>query len=599
VNALDDQPQWLARIIRWERCRALLTIALISALGWLRWKGESLGWYPTAAGTTLLVLVVAAVCSVVFLINRRILTRVHEIARRDRDSLRESEEQYRLLFSSMEEGFCTIELKFDENNTAVDYRFLEVNHAFERQTGLKEAKGKWMRQLAPEHEQHWFDIYGKVALTGESVRLENHADALHRLYEVSAFRLGAPALHRVGIVLNDVTERQQREEEMRMAKEEAERASRTKDTFLAALSHELRTPLTPVLMTASVLCDDSRLSLEVRHQLAMMKRNIEIEARLIDDLLDLTRAACGKFTLRLEPCDLHSVIPEAIEMVRSEAAAKSISLKVELGASHSSVVGDPPRLQQVLWNLLKNAVKFTPESGQVEVCTREHDGQIIVEVGDTGIGIELDAVERIFLPFEQAEQARRDKRFGGLGLGLSISKTILKLHGGTIEAESAGQGEGATFRIELPLTDDISDKVENMSSPEPRLAPKEEGLGMAATSLRVLLVEDHEPTIQVLGRFLTQSGYQVTTATTVAGAMAAAGKDRFDVVISDLGLPDGTGFELMQDLQTNYRLRGIALSGYGMDEDLRRSREAGFGAHLIKPIDFRSLQQAVTRLVRS
>jgi PAS domain S-box-containing protein len=292
----------------------------------------------------LLVPTLALIYSVAFWINSRVLHRINEIARRHRESLHESEEQYRLLFSSMDEGFCTVEVIFDQNNTPVDYRFLEVNPAFEKQTGLKDAKGKRMRELAPQHEQHWFDIYGRIALTGEPARFENSAAALHRLYEVHAFRVGAPELRRVGIVFNDITERKRREDEMReagerlrQAKEQAERASHTKDAFLAALSHELRTPLTPVLMMTGALREDERLPREVRDQLGMMKRNVELEARLIDDLLDLTRVSHGKLALHLELCDVHSVIGHAVDMVRSEATAKALSLEIELCAKHTHV----------------------------------------------------------------------------------------------------------------------------------------------------------------------------------------------------------------------------------------------------------------------
>lgn len=641
--------------------------------------------------------------------------RIETERRRANEAVRKSEEEYRILFSSMEEGFCTIEVKFDQNEKPVDYLFLEINPAFERQTGLKDAKGKWMRELAPQHEQHWFDIYGAIALTGESARFENRAEALGRWYEVYAFRVGPPALRRVGIVFNDITERKRREEEMRaagerfrflaesmpqkiftstpggevdyfnrqwleftglafeqirgwgwlqfihpddveenvrswkhsietgepfylehrfrrsdgtyhwhvtrahamrdghgevlmwigsntdidevrQAKEQAERASRTKDEFLAALSHELRTPLTPVLMTAAVLRDDARLPLDARDQLSMMKRNIELEARLIDDLLDLTRIAQGKLMLRMEPCDAHSLIALAVEMVRSEARTKGLAVEIDLRAGRANVMADPARLQQVFWNLLKNAVKFTPESGHLSVRSRDNEGRLTVEIADTGVGIEPDSVDRIFLPFEQAREVQKDRRFGGLGLGLSISKAILDLHGGEINAQSPGPGQGATFRVQLPATDaPVTRRAESLA-PAPDFGGKTQGVDVAATPLRVLLVEDHEATIQVIRQLLTRAGHNVTSAMTVAGAIQAAENARFDLVISDLGLPDGTGFDLMQHLRATCNLPGIALSGFGMDEDLRRSHEAGFAAHLIKPVDFARLQQAMREL---
>ncbi|MDQ6808828.1 MAG: ATP-binding protein, partial [Verrucomicrobiota bacterium] len=387
-------------------------------------------------------------------------------------------------------------------------------------------------------------------------------------------------------------------EEIRQAKEEVERASRTKDEFLAALSHELRTPLTPVLMTLSTMRDETRLPLDVRDQLSMMKRNIELEARLIDDLLDLTRIAKGKLALRVESCDAHSLVALAIEMVRSEALRKRQTVEVDLAAHRSLITGDPARLQQVFWNVLKNAVKFTPESGRLAVRSHDVEDQLVIEVSDTGIGIDQASMERIFLPFEQAASLSAHHRFGGLGLGLSISRAIVDLHGGAIHAASVGQGSGATFRVELPAAENLLAAISN----EPRRL--EEGGSVerppettAAKPLRLLLVEDNEPTLAVLERLLTRAGHSVTTSMTVAGALAtAAGPVRFDALISDIGLPDGTGFDLMEKLRNVYGLQGIALSGYGMDEDLRRSREAGFAAHLTKPIDFAQLERALTTI---
>jgi PAS domain S-box-containing protein len=634
-------------------------------------------------------------------------------------AVRRSEEQYRLLFNSMEEGFCTVEVLFDERQRAVDYRFIEINTAFEKQTGVVNAKGRRIREIAPEMEQHWFETFGRIALTGVPERFENRAEPLGRTYEVNAFRVGPAEDRRVGIVFNDITDRKAREQQVREAgerfrfmaesmpqkiftatpsgevnyfnrqwteftgltfeqirdwgwvqfihpddvdenvrrwkqslesgepfyfehrfrradgmyrwhvsrahamrdsngevlmwigsntdvndireaREQAERLSRTKDDFMAALSHELRTPLTPVLMTAAVLRDDARLPLDVREQLAMMKRNIDLEARLIDDLLDLTRIAHGKLTLRMEPCDTHSLIALAVEMVRSEASAKRLVLELDLRAGHAQVMGDPARLQQVFWNLLKNAVKFTPESGHLSVRSVDHDHRLTIEVIDTGVGFTAESAEAIFLPFEQAAEVKQDGRFGGLGLGLSISRAILDLHGGEIHAQSPGPGQGATFRIELPWTDaPVTRAVQNYLPGGDDVPARTQPIQVAPQPLRILLVEDHEATIQVLRQLLTRAGHHVTTAMTVGAALEAARNTAVDLVISDLGLPDGTGFELMHTLRENYQLRGIALSGYGMDEDLRRSSDAGFAAHLTKPVDFGRLQQAIAELCRA
>jgi PAS domain S-box-containing protein len=600
VTTAVHHPQPQARLLAWRRLSRVLgilvlLIALSAVLSWIWLGGGRSGWYAAAIGICLFVVAIA------FWLNSRLLDRLDNQACQHREwaeeAVRASEEQYQMLFNSMEEGFCTIEVIFNEDDKPVDYRFLEINPAFEKQTGLKDAKGKLMRELAPDHEQHWFDIYGKIALTGASARFENRAEALRRWYEVYAFRVGAAEDRRVGIVFSDITNRKRREEEMRNAKEQAERASHAKDEFLAALSHELRTPLTPVLLTTAVLRDDGRLPLDARDQLAMMKRNIELEARLIDDLLDLTRITHGKFALRMEPCDVHSLLALAVEMVRDEARIKHLAVEIDLRADQANVMGDPARLQQVFWNLLKNAVKFTPEAGHVTVRSQRANGKLTVEIADTGVGIPPEAIGKIFLPFEQAAEVQKDRRFGGLGLGLSISKAILDQHGAEIEVDSDGVGRGATFRVALPVTDvSVPTPAKKVWSARADIAATHDG-EVAQRRLQVLLVEDHEATIEVLRRLLTQAGHHVTSAMTVAVAKQAAENARFDIVISDLGLPDGTGFQLMEELRDIYSLRGIALSGYGMDEDLKRARSSGFAVHLIKPVDFDQLRQAISEVV--
>ncbi len=384
--------------------------------------------------------------------------------------------------------------------------------------------------------------------------------------------------------------------ELKSAQDEAERASRAKDAFLAALSHELRTPLMPVLMSAAALREDERLPADARDQLGMIERNVALEARLIDDLLDLTRIARGELHLRAEFCDAHSLIGLALEIVRDDATAKGISLQREFGAVRSGLRADPARFQQLVWNLLRNSVKFTPRGGRILIRTSDDDGQLRIEVEDSGIGIEHDALEKIFLPFEQAENSG-EHRFGGMGLGLAIARAIADLHGGSISAGSAGRNCGATFTVELPgatqaPTGLTSASTLSRAGHPPGMEPSSAS-SRTRPGLRLLVVEDHESTLQVLSRLLTRAGHSVVAASNLSEALVAAGKGEFDLVISDLGLPDGTGNELMEILRARHTLRGIALSGYGMEEDIARSRQAGFSTHLTKPIDFPQLQRAL------
>jgi PAS domain S-box-containing protein len=371
-------------------------------------------------------------------------------------------------------------------------------------------------------------------------------------------------------------------EELQRARDEAEAASRSKDQFLAALSHELRTPLTPVLAISSSLERNADLPAGTRKQIQIVRRNAELEARLIDDLLDLTRIAKGKLQLEVEPVDLAEALDDVVEICLPEMAAKGLVLEREGTGRATFVDADPARLRQILWNLVKNAIKFTPERGRISLRTAETGmGRIAIEVSDTGVGIEPSAIGRIFQPFEQA-----DRRFGGLGLGLAISNALVEAQGGTLTAASGGPGRGATFRVELEL-----------SSGEP--APRAQGAPSEAASpagtRHILLIEDHVDTLDAARDLLAELSYSVVTARTVEEALSAAESQGFDLVISDLGLPDGSGLDLMRRLRELHGLAGIAVTGYGMEEDVRRSREAGFVDHLVKPITYQRLEIAIEK----
>ena len=378
--------------------------------------------------------------------------------------------------------------------------------------------------------------------------------------------------------------------EAHQAREEAEAANRAKDRFLAVLSHELRTPLTPVLAEVSAMLDDPATPESMRPVLEMTRRNVELEARLIDDLLDLNRIVQGKLRLNREVVNAHRLVLEALEICRGGIEAARLDVEVALEATRHHVEADAARLQQVVWNLIKNAVKFTPAGGFIAIRTRDDGGRLVVEVADTGVGIESGVLSRIFDAFEQGSTSVT-QRFGGLGLGLAISRSLAEAHGGRLLATSPGKNQGATFSLELPAVD----------APPPRgldaSAPTADGPS-GAGSLRILLVEDNLDTLRVMARLLARKGHQVTTADGVLAALRAAeGKD-FDLLISDLGLPDGSGLDLILSLKDarSTPIPGIALSGFGMDDDLRRSREAGFLEHLIKPIDFPNLEAAIRRV---
>ncbi|MGV3534087.1 MAG: PAS domain S-box protein, partial [Chthoniobacteraceae bacterium] len=369
----------------------------------------------------------------------------------------------------------------------------------------------------------------------------------------------------------DITERRHVDEQLRQAKESAEAASRAKDHFLAALSHELRTPLNPVLMLASEHENDATLPEGLRADFATIRKNIALEARLIDDLLDLTRITRGKLKLELIPLDVHEVVHQAFSLVSPDLEAKQIVVTLDLSAPDHVVVGDPVRLQQVFWNVIINAVKFTPPGGTIVIRSRNGAGRtVFVEVQDSGLGITPEELPCIFNAFSQGDHSSSPHRFGGLGLGLSIVRLLLEMHQGRIRAESGGAGKGATFAIELPLSRSNATVLPPVIAPEmPVHVPR-----------RILLVEDHEPTRSTLSRLLRNRGHEVQAADSIGVAKALAAADQFDLVVSDLGLPDGSGHDLMLELSSSYGLRGIALSGYGMDDDVQRSTRCGFVSHL-------------------
>ena len=366
--------------------------------------------------------------------------------------------------------------------------------------------------------------------------------------------------------------------EMRLAKEVAEQANLAKDAFLAALSHELRTPLSPVLTTIIELTEDENVPAPLRNQLEMVRRNVELEARLIDDLLDLTRIARGKLELRSEPVDLHAILHNAVEICEADLKARQHRLQLGLDAIRVETDGDATRIQQAMWNLIRNAVKFTPPRGEIVIRTGNRDGYFWVTVSDNGIGFDPARSEEIFKAFEQGG-SHITRQFGGLGLGLAISRSVIEAHGGAIRGESDGPAKGARFVLEIP--------IRTTGGSRPPQAPR--GRQEPARLLRILLVEDHRDTRTTMERWLRRSKHEVTSVDSVAQALKAADASRFDLVISDLGLPDRTGLDLMRELRDRHGLKGIAISGYGMEDDVAKSREAGFVHHLTKPVSLDKL----------
>jgi signal transduction histidine kinase/ActR/RegA family two-component response regulator len=363
----------------------------------------------------------------------------------------------------------------------------------------------------------------------------------------------------------------------------AQAAARAKDDFLAALSHELRAPLTPVLLTVNEMLQSHRLHESLREGLEMIERSVQLEARLIDDLLDLTRISRGQVKVHFEVRDVHRLLTDVERLCRELGQEKNVRIDLLLEASEHYVWGDAARLEQVFWKLLDNAVKFSHDGGRVEVRTSDvTHGRVRIDVTDHGLGIPPEILPRLFQPFERGVAAGR--KVEGLGLGLAIAKSLVDLHGGTLAVASDGAERGSTFSVVLSTVPLPVRETRRREQPKP-----------AQRSLRLLVVEDHAPTREVLATLLQVARHQIKTAGDIATARRLADTHVFDLVLSDLGLPDGSGLDLMIELRDRYGLEGIAVTGYGMEEDLHRSREAGFREHLVKPVTLEQLSAAIAR----
>lgn len=514
-------------------------------------------------------------------------------------ALQQSEERYRRLFESMEDGFCVIEVLFDANNRPTDYRFLEINPAFEQQTGLQQAEGKTARELLPTLEKHWFEIYGKVALTGEPARFESGSEVMNRWFEVYAFRTG-PAEHRkVALLFKDISERKantlERErllQQEQAARAEAERANQIKDEFLAVLSHELRSPMNPILGWVKLLQSRSFSPLKTAEALAIIERNAKLLIQLIDDLLDMAKVLRGKLSMEINTVDLALVIEAALDTVRQAALAHSVQLQAEL-AIVPPIAGDAARLQQVVGNLLSNAIKFTPSGGRVDVQLQQVGDQVQIIVSDTGKGIRADFLPYLFESFKQ-QDASTTRQYGGLGLGLAIARSLVEAHGGSIMAASAGEGQGATFTVNLPML-----IQERQDSPQLAALPAQP---TSLAGLRILAIDDEADARQLLTAILSECGAQVLSAASAAEGLAQLEHFCPDLLISDIGMPQMDGYSLIQAVRSRATEAGgqvpaIALTAYAGGENQQRAIASGYQRHISKPLDLDLLVQTILALV--
>ncbi len=630
---------WLGPLIGDSPPVRLLLVIVVMASAWIGGLGP--GLFATGLGLLAIVAANDAPGDLTSLLNRLLrfgslgllitflFAGLHAYRRRAELTAEELREKVSVLNSFYESSVMAMGVIEQTEN---DTRFISANALTDKFFGLApgtlEGIAASKLRVPPEMMAVWIERFRECRETGRPVRFEYNPPCPSSPAWVAATLtpMVRPGSERVlcSFIVEDITERKQTESDLREAKDLAEAACRAKDRFLAVVSHELRAPLNPVLIAVSSLID-SNSGLALAPTLAMIHRNIELEARLIDDLLDLSRLGRGQLRLDLEIIDMHEVIACAIEICRDETHLAGLEVVTELGARHHHVTADHARMMQVAWNLIKNAARFTPPGGRLSIRTSNApepsgsvDGQtpgLLIEFEDTGIGIEPEILPRIFEAFEQGHEEMRAKS-GGLGLGLAISRSLTEAHDGRLTASSRGRGLGSTFRVELATVAATvipaqagpgGTAIAARTGPGPVALPTETGMSTAIpgspaadrcrSDLRILLVEDNKDTRRYLASVLRQRGHSVVTADRVATARAAVheAKAPFDLLLSDIELPDGDGHYLMRELSASGSMRGIAVSGFGAEEDLRQSREAGFIDHLIKPVDLNRLEAAIRR----
>jgi signal transduction histidine kinase/DNA-binding response OmpR family regulator len=539
---------------------------------------------------------------------------VHGVDQTDRtlaeQERRDSDERYRTLFESVDEGFCIVDMMFDAAGAPVDYRFIEMNPMFEQHTGLRGAIGRTARELVPDLNGFWFEVYGRVATTGVAERFVNEAVAMSRWFDVYASRLGGPDSRKVAILFNDISARKLAELELRQLASDLAEANQRKSEFLAVLAHELRNPLAPVRSGLQLLRHAPDLPPALLRTCDMMERQVDNMVHLVDDLLDVARITSGKIELKRQTVALADIIATAVETSQPVFAARGQRLRVALAEAPLSLDADPTRLVQVVSNLLSNAAKYTPPGGDIALSVTRADADVLVTVTDNGIGIAPEAMPLLFELFTQIDSGI-DRADGGLGIGLSLVHRLVEMHGGAVRASSAGLGAGSRFEVRLPLLPE--------RALAPRLAPATQAAAasaappanppanpapaaIASAALRVLVVDDNVDAAETIASLIEMHGHAVRLAHDGFAALGVARDFLPQLIFLDIGLPGKDGYAVAAELRALPALAGaslVALTGWGGEDDRRRSSAAGFDRHLTKPVAFAAIQEILAAGVRA
>jgi signal transduction histidine kinase/DNA-binding response OmpR family regulator len=496
--------------------------------------------------------------------------------------LEAKEERYRALFESIDEGFCVVQLLRDAQGKVADFRFEEANEAFTMHTALRDPVGHTVRELVPGNNDHSFDVYDRVARTGEPTRFVQESRPMSRWFDVYASRLGGTGSDLVAILFSDITRRLLAEQDLRRLNEELAQANRRKTEFLATLAHELRNPLAPLSNGLHLMRVASTKPDLLEKTRQMMERQIQHMVHLVDDLLDVARISTGKVELRRQRMDLKDVVTTAVETSASLIDSGRHKLTVDVPQQPLPMEADPTRIAQVVSNLLNNAAKYTPEGGRIALKVSVQESCAVLSVTDSGIGLAADAIEKVFEMFAQVPGVGKTQ--GGLGIGLSLVQSLVALHGGTVSAASPGVGQGSTFTVRLPLAAPGAD-TEQVSARPPADKPGQ---------LQVLVVDDNTDAAESLGVLLDIEGHAAHIAHTGAEALQLVQSRPVDVVFLDIGLPDMTGYDVAKRLRMLPNMQNtllVALTGWGTQDDRQRTRDAGFDRHLTKPAELPAVEE--------
>jgi len=516
-------------------------------------------------------------------------------------ALHESEERYRGLFNSIDEGFCIIEMIYDEREKPVDWRYLEVNPSFEKQTGIHEITGKRIRELAPDHEEYWFETYGNVVLTGKPVRFINEAKAIDsRWFDLYAFRVGGPGSHKVAILFTDITERKRMDQalldknaQLEGAKMVAERANLAKSDFLSSMSHELRSPLNAILGFAQLM--ESGSPLPTSTQKASIDQILQggwYLLELINEILDLALIESGKLSLSLEPMSLSEVLLDCQAMIEPQAQKSGIRMGFPRGDAPYFVKADRTRVKQVLINLLSNAIKYNRAGGTVDVTCANSAKRIRISVQDTGEGLSPEKLAQLFQPFNRLGQEASAEE--GTGIGLVVSKRLVELMGGEIGAVST-VGVGSVFWVELNL----AAAPQLAAGTDELLAPHQVRVPHDAALRTLLYVEDNRANMQLVEQLIgRRSDMRLLSAGDGTRGISLARIHQPEVILMDINLPGISGIQALKILREDpatAHIPVLAISANAMPHDIKKGLEAGFFRYLTKPIKVNEFMEALDR----